>query len=112
VPKVKTGSNPFYPVLVGVGALFVVTAFAYFTMTIREMSPSGAASSGFMTLLARHGLTALIVELILLAIATIGAIATDDYWSRKTAVAHAARVHPDDAPETRAPQTHEPKPED
>src|SRR5262245_50981372 len=68
--KQKKSTNPFYVVLVIAGVSFLITAFAYFTLAVREASPSGAASSNLMTLVGRYGLLAMIVELAILAVAT------------------------------------------
>jgi hypothetical protein len=53
-------------------------------MAVREAGGASASSHGLTTLLARYGLTILIVELVLLAVATFGAIGTDDYWNRRS----------------------------
>jgi hypothetical protein len=83
VPKPQSTANPFYVLLLIAGILFVMTACAYFTMTVREAGGTAAAADGFTAFVARYGLAALIGELLLLAIATVGAIGTDDYWSRR-----------------------------
>lgn len=99
VSKPQSATNPFYVLLIIAGILFVITACAYFTMALREAGGAlreagggrheaggvSIAAHSFATLVSRHGLTALTVELILLAIATFGAIGTDEYWSRRAA---------------------------
>ena len=72
--------------LVVVGVAFVITAFAFFTMTLRAAQAAGE-SSLFMDAVAEHGMQAMIVELVVLAIATFGAMATDDYWTRRNTAA-------------------------
>jgi hypothetical protein len=79
----RSAKNPFYVLLILAGVLFVVTAFAYFTMAIRESSGSSAAQHGLTAFVSRHGLNLLIAELVVLGIATFGAIGTDEYWSRR-----------------------------
>lgn len=76
--------NPFYGLLVVAGVLFVVTAVAYGVMYVCELH--GAPSVGehpLLVWLQRHGDAALVVELLLLAVATFGAIGTDNYWQRR-----------------------------
>jgi hypothetical protein len=99
VSKPQSATNPFYVLLIIAGVLFVITACAYFTMAVREAGGAVREAGGavreagggsgpdhsFGALVSRYGLTALIAELILLAIATFGAIGTDEYWSRRTA---------------------------
>ena len=70
-------------ILVIAGVLFVITACAFFTMAVREAGGVTTPSTGLMAMVSRHGMTALIAELVLLAIATFGAIATDEHWSRR-----------------------------
>lgn len=81
--KSKTGSNPFYAVILITGVLFAITAFAYFTMSVRDAGNPASTSQGFMFVMARYGLQLLIAEIVVLAIATFGAISTDEYWSRR-----------------------------
>lgn len=77
-------SNPFYAVLVVIGIAFSVTACAYMVMTVRGLKPADPAqASGLITFLERHGFTLLMVELGVLALATVLAMATDDYWTRR-----------------------------
>ncbi len=85
MPKPQSATNPFYAVLIVAGVLFLITAFAYFTMAVREANGAVPTAHGLTSLLARHGMTALIAELALLAVATFGAIGTDDYWNRRAA---------------------------
>ena len=82
--KPQSATNPFYVLLIIAGVLFVITACAYFTMAVREAGGASASSHGLTALLSRYGLTILMAELALLAIATFGAIGTDDYWNRRS----------------------------
>jgi hypothetical protein len=77
--KSKQPSNPFYAGLVLFGVAFTVTACAYAVMTYRALDVrlDSAAESGFMSLLANHGAAIMGVEVLLLSIATVGAIGLD-----------------------------------
>jgi hypothetical protein len=79
--------NPFYIVLVVVGILFALTACAYGVMALRAVAVrSGEASASgqsLMQFLDRYGMWVMIGELAVLALATFGAIGTDDYWTRR-----------------------------
>jgi len=86
--KTKKPFNPFYVLLLIVGTVFAITAFAYGVMTLRlgQGGPVAATTQGaaLIEFLARHGTGLLIGELIVLAVLTVGAIGTDEYWSRRT----------------------------
>lgn len=86
--KSKKFSNPFYGLLLVAGMLFVVTAVAYGVMYLQmvrgaEATSVSAADHPLLVWLEQHGNTALIIELVLLAVGTIGAIGTDDYWQQR-----------------------------
>ena len=86
----KQPTNPFYVVLIVVGTAFVLTSCCYFVMTVqsREVSLGRSANDGrrqFAELVDRHGFTALMIELGILAVATVAAIATDEYWTNRRA---------------------------
>lgn len=87
--KPQSFTNPFYTLLLIAGLLFMITACAYAVMTVRGMEVSETvdtpAAQRFAQLVDEHGFTALMVELAVLAVATVGAIATDDYWARRAA---------------------------
>lgn len=79
----ENAPNPFYAVLVVVGFVFVVTCCAYAVTTIQQMDASRIAESrqsGLVRIMEQHGLTMLIVELVLLTICTFAAISTDNFW--------------------------------
>jgi hypothetical protein len=86
-------SNPFYSLLLGAGIAFALTATAYCVMAFRERAadPSVALEAAtassvehpLMAWMSRHGETALMAELAVLAICTFAAIGTDDYWQRR-----------------------------
>jgi hypothetical protein len=80
--------NPFYPLLVAVGIAFSITACAYGVMTVKMLQPAGAeevrqAEVGLLPFLDRHGMTLLLSELGALALLTVAAIGTDDFWTRR-----------------------------
>lgn len=85
----KKPVNPFYLLLVLAGAAFSVSACAYGVMTFRELNASyrprvaAAEEHPLMGWFRTNGERLLIGELIVLAIGTVGAIATDGYWSRR-----------------------------
>ena len=79
----KQPVNPFFAALLPVGALFGLTACAFVVMTVRGSNPQHAEDAGFIAILARHGLTIIIGELAVLAILTVAAITTDEFWVRR-----------------------------
>src|SRR5262245_25211669 len=95
--KTKKPFNPFYFLLLIVGTLFAITAFAYVMMTVRLGRGETAVASGttLIDFLAKHGTMLFVCELSLLAVLTVGAIATDEFWSRR-----AQRKEQDSANET------------
>lgn len=96
MPKKAEAFNPFYAMLLVVGIVFAITAFAYCVMTVRGVGGSLAMADestaehsqlglDLMALLDRHGLWIMLAQLALLGVATFGAIFTDDYWTRRAA---------------------------
>lgn len=80
--------NPFFILLGVVGAVFAVSAFVYGVMAIRltHFAGSWAESTSNHALLSffrENGKAVLVVELVLLALCTVAAIWTDDYWGRR-----------------------------
>ena len=71
--------NPFYALLGIAGFAFTVTATSYCLSVLRGVRPetSRAASTGLMAVMDRHGTTLLVAELLVLAVATVGAVALD-----------------------------------
>ncbi|MEX2316038.1 MAG: hypothetical protein WD669_02730 [Pirellulales bacterium] len=83
-------ANPFYVLLVIAGVAFALTAFAYGMMAVRETAAvrgTGEAAAStehpLIEWLRRYGDAALVIELSVLGICTIGAISTDTYWQRR-----------------------------
>jgi hypothetical protein len=81
--------NPFYVVLVLAGTVFCVTACAYGVMAFRDLKGGHAAvdadSGGLMEFLDQHGAKLLAAEVAVLALATVGAMWTDSFWTRRAA---------------------------
>lgn len=83
--KTVRGTNPFYAIVVIVGIVFSITACAYGVMAFRAMrgQDESASSSAMLEFLDRHGEKLLIGEVLLLGLATFGAIKTDGYWQSR-----------------------------
>lgn len=72
--------NPFYLLLGIVGFLFTITAMSYCMAVLRGVRPDRAAATRahpVQQLMDRHGTAILAGELLVLAIATVGAVAVD-----------------------------------
>jgi len=82
-------ANPFYGLLLLAGLSFAITATAYGVMAYRDRDTAPSVTSEsveehpLMLWMSDHGDAALLTELGVLAICTVGAIATDDYWQRR-----------------------------
>ena len=76
-------TNPLYVAAVPVGILFAVTACAFVVMMLKGGDPQLGETTGLMRLLDRHGVLILVVELAVLGVLTLGAILTDDFWTRR-----------------------------
>lgn len=78
--------NPFYILLGLVGVLFTITASSYCLSVLRGVRPETATDHGghaFERIMDRHGTAILTVELLVLAIATVGAVAVDHVDGRR-----------------------------
>lgn len=87
MPRPPKVFNPFYLLLLLAGGIFAVTACAYAVLMVRGIDPAlqnPAQQSALLRFMHENGFQALMVELAVLAVATIGAIGTDDYWARRT----------------------------
>jgi len=83
----KRLENPFYALLLVAGVAFCLTACAYVVMAVRQLHAGQLptrAGDGFHQLLDRYGAPAMIVELVVLGLATLAAIGTDGYWSGRS----------------------------
>jgi hypothetical protein len=91
MPRSLKSKNPFYALLVVAGIAFVLTATAYCVMAFRDVRPVAAAHERdepaadhpLDTWMRKNGDTALLAELAFLALFTVGAITTDDFWQRR-----------------------------
>jgi hypothetical protein len=78
-------TNPFYVAALPVGVVFLITACSYMVMAYRGLNPHHAQEAGLIGLMDKHGLAILVGELLLLGVLTVTAIATDGYWTRRSA---------------------------
>jgi hypothetical protein len=91
VAKHREAFNPFYAVLVVAGVAFALTACAYGVMTFVSLRAAEAGQnpaalpSSLVKFMNQHGELLMSGELLLLAVATVGAISTDRYWQRRAA---------------------------
>jgi hypothetical protein len=76
-------TNPFYLALIPVGVIFAVTACAYMVMAYRGLDPHSESEQGLPGLMNHWGLTIMAIELGMLGILTVAAIASDDFWTRR-----------------------------
>lgn len=87
--------NPFYLLLGIVGFLFTITAMSYCMAVLRGVRPDRAAATRahpVQQLMDRHGTAILAGELLVLAVATVGAVAVDHMaGERERAAREAAR---------------------
>jgi hypothetical protein len=100
--------NPFYIVLGIVGFLFTITAVSYCLAVLRVVQPTGATAASMshplQTLMDRHGAGILAAELLVLAVATVGAVWMDHVEGEKIRAARlAAGRKPGVDPEAGAP---------
>ena len=84
----KKWKNPFYTLLIPVGLVFVITGFAYGFMAFQAVNSSGPnageyADHPLFHWLNKHGDTAMLIELAVLAVLTVGAISTDSWWMQE-----------------------------
>ncbi len=100
--KKKLGANPFYVVLLLVGVVFVVTACAYCVMAFTGAKGVKVSESGsqLLVFLDRRGGLLLGVEVLVLAVASFAAMATDSFWSRRAE--HRQKNSPDETDESRS----------
>jgi uncharacterized membrane protein len=78
--------NPFFPLLVAVSVVFVVTACAYGVMAVRAISPVAASSRHpLLVFLDHHGMLLLMVEVAVLGAMAVLAMSTDRFWTERDA---------------------------
>ncbi len=83
VAKTDKAINPFYPLLVLGGTLFLITACAYAVMAYRSLKMNIHGEGGLMQMMRVHGSTIFTIELSVLAVLLIAAMATDRFWQRR-----------------------------
>ena len=80
-------ANPFYFLLLVLGTIFCVTATAYGMMAIRDVrGDEGTISESGLWLLNwldKSGARAMMIQLAALAVCTLAAITTDNYWMNR-----------------------------
>ena len=76
-------TNPFYVALIPLGVVFAITACSYMVMTYGGLDPHSANEQGLPGLMNHWGMTIMGVELGLLLILTVAAIASDEFWTRR-----------------------------
>jgi hypothetical protein len=85
-------ANPFYGLLLVAGIAFAMTALVYGVMAYRDRDTAVNVTSTtseehpLMLWISEHGEAALLTELGFLAVFTVGAIGTDDYWQRRNKI--------------------------
>jgi len=79
--------NPFYVVLIVVSVLFVITVCGYTLLTFSTIKSAAEKQEppehGLLTFMDRHGVSLMLAEVAVLAVATVGAISTDQYWAKR-----------------------------
>jgi hypothetical protein len=89
--------NPFYILLVPVGVAFVVTAFAYGFMAFQAVNATRAEAGRYVShplfqWLRAHGDATMLIELAVLAVLTVAAIAADSWFARQDAAQAEKRI--------------------
>lgn len=118
MPRQQTRSssaNPFYVLLGVVGVLFTITASSYCVFVLRGVQAATVNASeppaAFEQLMDRHGTTILAGQLLLLAAATVGAVAVDhvrgqrEMARRREAKSHATATSSAEAASEQQPGT-------
>jgi len=75
--------NPFYAALMVVGLAFALTTCAYTVMSFRKLDPMLPDEPGITAVMEHHGLKIMVGELVVLAVFTVAAIGTDDFWTKR-----------------------------
>jgi hypothetical protein len=95
VAKQKEPFNPFYALLVIAGVAFTLTACAYALLMVRATRPDSSVAAGstspveeesaLMRLLDERGMEIMGVEVLILGLATVGAIGLDQWRGNREA---------------------------
>jgi len=91
-------TNPFYIASLPIGILFGLTACAYVVMTMHGLDPQRAEETGLVRLMEQRGMLIMMIELATLAVLTIAAIASDDFWVRRFDVAEGQQREKENLP--------------
>jgi hypothetical protein len=88
--SLKKFKNPFYTLLIPVGLVFVLTVFAYGFMAFMEVNATkrevrASANHPLFSWLDENGTSLVLWELGILGVLTVGAIATDSWWTNEMA---------------------------
>src|SRR5262245_56931759 len=86
----KKPVNPFYVILLPVGVIFALTACAFVVMTLRALEPQPMEETGMVMVMQRHGVLIMTIELAILGILTVAAIASEGFWMRRFEAAQPA----------------------
>ncbi len=101
MPSRTKRTNPFYAILIVAGVAFAVTACAYFVLMLNQLEPSRSSRSvtqhGLLGLMDQHGAEIMAVELVVLAVSTLGAISTERFWNP---IEKSSKSEHEDRPET------------
>lgn len=81
--RASKGANPFYVLLVLAGVAFVITCCAYGVLTVRQARNPADAPEGWLAWLDAHAVRVLTIELVVIGLATVLAIATDEFWAHR-----------------------------
>ncbi len=109
----KQPTNPFYLVLGIVGFLFTITAASYCMSVLRGIRPEPTAAQRnhpLEQLMDRHGTSLLAGQLIVLAIATVGAVAVDHFAGERQRREREAEQAARRAADAEAPAGEAPRP--
>lgn len=96
---IRPRRNLFYPLLGIVGFVFTITAASYCVSVLRGVRPETATREphALQRLMDRHGTAILVGELVVLAIATVGAVGLDHVEGERIRAARAAERRTDGA---------------
>lgn len=103
----KKWKNPFYTLLIPAGLVFVVSVFAYGFMAFLAVNGTNAEATSqaghpLFVWLDHHGEGLVLWELGVLAVLSLGAMATDSWWMDERTVP--PPTEPDSEPDSEAPQ--------
>jgi hypothetical protein len=92
----KKPLNPFFAALLPIGVVFALTACAFVVMMMQRNDPRQPEASGLVALMSRHGIAIISAELAALAVLTVAAIGSDDFWVRRFEAAQSRQANAED----------------